>query len=66
MFGGEVHGYTQLLGDSRNHAIEPLRRAALERGGNAVLAMRFDCNEIANLMSKIAAYGTAVIARKKS
>jgi len=27
--------------------------------------MRFDCNEIANLMSEIAAYGTAVTIRKK-
>jgi uncharacterized protein YbjQ (UPF0145 family) len=30
-----------------------------------VVAMRFDCNEIANLMSEIAAYGTAVTIRKK-
>jgi uncharacterized protein YbjQ (UPF0145 family) len=30
-----------------------------------VLAMRFDCNEIADVMSEIAAYGTAVIVRKK-
>ena len=66
VFGREVRGYTQPLSDSRNHAIERLRCAALERGGNAVLAMRFDCNEIANLMSEIAAYGTAVIVRKKS
>ncbi len=65
VFGGEAKGYTQLLTDSRNQAIERLRLAALERGGNAVLAMRFDCNEIAGLMSEIAAYGTAVIARRK-
>jgi hypothetical protein len=26
--------------------------------------MRFDCNEIANTMSEVAAYGTAVIVRK--
>ncbi len=64
VFGGEVAGYTKLLADSRNQAIERLRLAAMERGGNAVLAMRFDCNEIANLMSEIAAYGTAVIVRK--
>ncbi|MGA2409894.1 MAG: YbjQ family protein [Candidatus Binataceae bacterium] len=64
VFGGEVHGYTQLLTDSRNQAIERLRLAAMERGGNAVLAMRFDCNEIANMMSEIAAYGTAVVVRK--
>ena len=62
--GGEVKGYTTLLTDSRNHAIERLRNAAAERGANAVLAMRFDCNEIANLMSEVAAYGTAVRVRK--
>jgi uncharacterized protein YbjQ (UPF0145 family) len=60
VFGGEVGGYTQLLSDSREQAIERLRLAALERGANAVLAMRFDCNEIGNVMSEIAAYGTAV------
>ena len=37
----------------------------MERGCSAIIAMRFDCNEIANLMSEIAAYGTAVIVRKK-
>jgi putative heavy-metal-binding protein len=36
-----------------------LKSATRERGGNAVLAMRFDCNEIADLMSEIAAYRTA-------
>src|ERR1700694_963456 len=65
LFGGEVGGDTKLLTDSRNQAIERLKNAARERGGNAVLAMRFDCNEIADLMSEIAAYGTAVIVRPR-
>jgi uncharacterized protein YbjQ (UPF0145 family) len=65
LVGGDVGGYTTLLADSRNQAIERLRSAAREKGANAVLAMRFDCNEIANLMSEIAAYGTAVTIRKK-
>jgi uncharacterized protein YbjQ (UPF0145 family) len=65
VFGGEVKQYTQLLIDSRQQAIERLKRAAAEKGGNAVIAMRFDCNEIADLMSEIAAYGTAVIVRKR-
>src|SRR5437870_3786021 len=55
VFGGEVPEYTKLLADSRNQAIERLRLAAMEKGGNAVLAMRFDCNEIADIMSEIAA-----------
>jgi uncharacterized protein YbjQ (UPF0145 family) len=65
VFGGEVKQYTQLLMDSRLQAIERLKLAAMEKGGNAVIAMRFDCNEIADLMSEIAAYGTAVIVRKR-
>ena len=64
VFGGEAKGYTTLLTDSRNQAIERLRAHATERGGNAVIAMRFDCNEIADMMSEVAAYGTAVTVRK--
>jgi uncharacterized protein YbjQ (UPF0145 family) len=64
VFGGEAKGYTTLLSDSRNQAVDRLRDAARERGANAVLGMRFDCNEIANLMSEVAAYGTAARIRK--
>jgi uncharacterized protein YbjQ (UPF0145 family) len=64
VFGGEAKGYTSLLTDSRNEAIERLREATRRRGGNAVLAMRFDCNEIADIMSEVAAYGTAVTVRR--
>jgi uncharacterized protein YbjQ (UPF0145 family) len=58
--GGEVPGYTKLLTDSRNQARERLWREARARGANAVVAMRFDCNELSGVMSEIAAYGTAV------
>jgi uncharacterized protein YbjQ (UPF0145 family) len=60
LVGGEVAGYTTLLVDSRNQARERLWREARARGANAVVAMRFDCNEIGGIMSEIAAYGTAV------
>lgn len=62
--GGEVKGYTKLLSDSRNHAVERLKDAARARGANAVIAMRFDCNDIGNIMSEVAAYGTAVTVRR--
>lgn len=58
--GGEVSSYTKLLTDSRNKARERMWREARSRGANAVVAMRFDCNEIGDIMSEIAAYGTAV------
>ena len=62
--GGEVKGYTKLLADSRSHAVERLKDAARERGANAVIAMRFDCNDIGSIMSEVAAYGTAVTVRR--
>ena len=65
IFGGEARGYTQLLSDSREQAVERMCQAALAKGANAILAMRFDCNEIAKLMSEVAAYGTAVTVRKR-
>jgi len=58
--GGEVTQYTKMLSDSRNEAIGRLCQMAMGYGANAVLAMRFDCNEIAQTMSEVAAYGTAV------
>lgn len=60
LIGGEVGGYTALLTDSRNQARERMWREARARGANAVVAMRFDCNEIGDIMSEVAAYGTAV------
>lgn len=58
--GGEVAGYTKLLIDSRNQARERMWREARARGANAVVGMRFDCNEIGDIMSEVVAYGTAV------
>lgn len=62
--GGEAKGYTKLLSESRTHAVDRLKDAARERGANAVIAMRFDCNEIGDIMSEVAAYGTAVVVRR--
>jgi uncharacterized protein YbjQ (UPF0145 family) len=61
LVGGEVRGYTKLLEESRREAVQRLRDAAAARGANAVMAMRFDCNEISTNMTEIAAYGTAVV-----
>lgn len=58
--GGELKGLSKLLSDSRYEALGRLAQEAMQFGANAVLALRFDCNEIANTASEIAAYGTAV------
>ena len=63
--GGEVKGYTTLLSDSREHALQRMRAAASEKGANAVLAFRFDSGDIGGVMNEVAAYGTAVKVQKK-
>jgi uncharacterized protein YbjQ (UPF0145 family) len=60
---GEVGQYTQLLEDSRRHAIDRMVENAKLLGGNGVIAMRFDSSEIGQQLTEIVAYGTAVIAR---
>ena len=64
LVGGEVKGYTKMLADSRLQAVERLREAAADAGANAVIAMRFDCNELGGNMTEVAAYGTAVTVRR--
>jgi uncharacterized protein YbjQ (UPF0145 family) len=60
---GEVTQYTELLEDSRRHAVDRMIENARLAGANAVVAMRFDSSEIGQQLTEIVAYGTAVIVR---
>jgi uncharacterized protein YbjQ (UPF0145 family) len=60
IFGGELAGMTKNLADSRNEAMGRLVAEARNRGGNAIVAMRFDTTEIGDVWTEICAYGTAV------
>ena len=60
---GEVPQYTQLLEDTRRHAIDRMIENALLLGANAIVAMRFDSSEINQQLTEVVAYGTAVIVR---
>ena len=64
LFGGEIIEYTQLLEETRRHAVDRMVRNAQRMGGNAVVMMRFDSSEIGQTMSEIVAYGTVVVAEK--
>jgi uncharacterized protein YbjQ (UPF0145 family) len=57
---GEVSEYTQLLEDSRRHAIDRMVDNAVLMGADAVIAVRFDSSEIGGQFTEIVAYGTAV------
>lgn len=59
--GGEIKEYTELLEDTRRQAIDRLVKNASLMGANAVISMRFDSSGLANTMSEIVAYGTAVV-----
>jgi uncharacterized protein YbjQ (UPF0145 family) len=60
---GEVSQYTELLEDSRRHAVDRMIENARLLGANAVVAMRFDSSEIGQQLTEVVAYGTAVVAR---
>ena len=57
---GEISQYTQLLEDSRRHAIDRMVDNARLMGADAVIAVRFDSSEIGQQFTEIVAYGTAV------
>ena len=64
---GEVTEYTQLLEDSRRHAMDRMIENAKLLGANAVVAMRFDSSEMGqNGLTEIVAYGSAVSSRPLS
>lgn len=60
VFGGELKGYTELLEESRNEAIERMVAQAKEKGANAVLGIRFATSDVAPGAAEILVYGTAV------
>ena len=59
--GGEVKQYTKLLEDTRRHAMDRMIENARLVGANGVVMMRFDASEIAQSLTEVVAYGTAVI-----
>lgn len=60
IFGGELKGYTELLQESRDEAVDRLQRQAEAVGANAVLNVRFSTSSVAQGAAEIYVYGTAV------
>src|SRR4051812_12910528 len=60
LVGGELKGMTKMLASGREEAQERLVEAAEGKGGNAVIAFRFDTSELGTNWTEICAYGTAV------
>jgi uncharacterized protein YbjQ (UPF0145 family) len=58
--GGELVGYTELLQDSRQEALERMVEQARSVGANAVVNVRFATSSISQGAAELFAYGTAV------
>jgi uncharacterized protein YbjQ (UPF0145 family) len=58
--GGNITIYTDLCEKTRNDAFIMMMQHAAERGGNAVIAVRYDSNEVISGVTEVLAYGTAV------
>jgi uncharacterized protein YbjQ (UPF0145 family) len=59
--GGELKGMTKNLQLSREEVTSRMVAEAEARGGNAVIAMRFDTSEMGTNWTEICAYGTAAV-----
>jgi uncharacterized protein YbjQ (UPF0145 family) len=64
LFGGNISLYTKLAEQARQEAFELLIQQGEKMGGNAILAMRYDANEMAAAVTEVLAYGTAVVVER--
>ena len=64
LFGGNISLYTTLCEQARAEAYELMIAHAQQMGANAVIAMRYDANEISSGITEVLAYGTAVVAER--
>ena len=58
--GGEIEGYTEMLVDARKQAQNRMIDEAKSLGADAVVNVRFTTSAIAQGMSELLVYGTAV------
>ena len=65
LVGGELKGYTELLNESRQEALERMKEQAKGLGANAVINVRFSTANITAGASEILAYGTAVVITRR-
>ena len=61
ILGGNISIYTNLCERTRQDAYKRMCEQADKNGANAIIAMRYDTNEIMRGVSEVLCYGTAVI-----
>ncbi|KAJ9157892.1 hypothetical protein NKR23_g441 [Pleurostoma richardsiae] len=61
--GGELRWFTNLLYTARNDAVGRVVDECQKRGGNAIIALRFDAGDMGGF-AQVCAYGTAAVVEK--
>jgi len=61
LFGGKLTVYVSLAETARQEAYDHLCEHAQAAGANAIIAMRYDANEIMDGITEVLAYGTGVV-----
>lgn len=61
MFGGRIGMFVELCEKARQEAFELMLQHAEQSGGNAVIGIRYDANEIMKGVTEVLCYGTAVM-----
>ena len=61
VMGGNITVWTRMCEQARLDAYDIMVRHAQELGANAVLAVRYDANEVAAGVTEVLAYGSAVV-----
>ena len=62
LFGGNITIYTELCEKARDDAHRLMVDHAGQLGANAIIGVRYDATEIADGVTEVLAYGTAVYA----
>ena len=60
LVGGELKGYTELMNESRQQAVDRMTQQAEQMGANAVVNIRFATSSVAQGAAELYVYGTAV------
>ncbi|CAM2998006.1 heavy metal-binding domain-containing protein [Vibrio mytili] len=58
--GGEIRGYTEMMTEARDIAIQRMVEEATNKGADAIVGIRFTTSSIVDGSSEILAFGTAV------
>ena len=66
LVGGEIHGFTKVIAEAREQALDRLVADAQRMGADAVVTIRFTSAEVMRSAAEIVVYGTAVVLEEQN